>query len=1642
MRKIYQLLLGVLLLFSIQSKSQISLSGPAYTQDFNSLALSGTSSTLPAGWLMLETGTNANLLYTAGTGSSNAGDTYSFGAAANAERAFGGLLSGSLTPTIGASFTNNTGSTLTSLTISYTGEQWRLGASPRATNDRLDFQYSVNATSLSTGTWTDENGLDFTAPIGTGTVGLLDGNAVANRTNITFTISSLSIANGATFFIRWSDFNVTSSDDGLGIDDFTVAATGGPGPLTITTASPLPGGTVGVPYSQTILASGGTPGYTFALFSGTLPTGTLIDGLGNITGTPTVAGPFNFTIQVTDAASATATKNFDVTIINAPCSPPSHTIAQIQGTGNTSPFVGNIETTSGIVTGRRSNGFFMQTPDASIDADPLTSEGIFVFTGAAPPAAAAIGNNVCVSGTVAEFIPSTDPNSPSQTELVSPTVNLLSSGNPLPAAIILTPANTNPAGGLYQLERFEGMRVQVNSLTVVAPTQGNLTESSATSVSNGFFYGVITGVARPFREPGIGQPDPLPPGAPPTVTRWDANPELIGVGSNSLGGPALDVATGAILTNVVGPLDYRSRNYTIDIDAASPPVVSNNGLTFTAVPVQTTDELTVASFNVERFYDDINDPNGDAVLTATAYANRLNKVSLAIRNVLNTPDIIGMVEVEKLTVLQAIAAKVNADAIAASQPNPNYAAYLIEGNDVGGIDVGFLVKPSRVTVTTVTQYGAATTYINPNNGLPELLNDRPPLVLEATFTKPGCTTANPITVIVNHLRSLNGVDDPIDGNRVRTKRAAQAEFLANLIQGFQTSNPAANIVSVGDYNAFEFSDGYVDMIGTIKGTPTPATDVVLASPDLVNPDLTDLADAHPAAQRYSYSFAGSAQVLDHIVVNSNLVSKINRFSIGRVDADFPEVYRNDPNRPERISDHDGPVAYILFPDVTPPTITCPAPVTVSCSSAVPVADIASVTGVSDDCSGVVTVTHQGDVISAQTCANRYTITRTYRATDAASNFAECTQIITVNDNTPPSLTCPAPVTVSCASAVPVPDIALVTGVSDNCGGLVTVTHQGDVISGQTCANRYTITRTYRATDVCGNFAQCTQIITVNDVIAPVITCPSNITVNASPGLCSAVVTFTTTATDNCAGAVTIVSVPASGTAFRVGTTTVISSATDVCGNSSNCTFTVTVVDNQPPVIVCPANIIANNTPGLCSAVVNYPLPTVTDNCCLPGAVSLTQTASQTPTAGSVACNAGGFHTANSYWRAYDLSTICLSGPLTINTVQFGIELADANGTGTTQPVTVRVYTSAGPFPVSPRTLVASQTFNVPDQTLSVFNAVLTTPPTVAVNSILILELFTPDGRAPANNRFFIGSNASAQTGPSYISAADCGFPNPTNLATIGFPNMHIILNANGVTSGPNPITQIAGLPSGSIFPVGVTTNTFRATDAAGNTAQCSFTVTVVDNQAPVITCPPSVVRNTDPNVCTSTYATPNPTTSDNCGVTSVSWVMTGATTGASPLTGINYLGTQAFGLTGTTGQGITTVTYTVKDAAGNTTTCSYTVTVNDASIPVISGQPTNQFVCVGSNGAFSVTATAGAGNPLTYQWQGWNGSAWVNIAGATNATLPLNAVTFSMNTNSYRVILTGRCSVVTSGFATLYVNRLPTVVLAASRSRSCYQQNR
>jgi hypothetical protein len=143
----------------------ISITDPGvpYSQDFNSLASSGTGhSTLPVGWFIYETGPNADGLYRAGTGSSNIGDTYSFGEANSTDRALGGLRSSSLVPTFGAQFVNASSQVITAMTISYWGEQWRLGYEDRV--DRLLFSYSLDASSLADGTWVRVLDLDFASP--------------------------------------------------------------------------------------------------------------------------------------------------------------------------------------------------------------------------------------------------------------------------------------------------------------------------------------------------------------------------------------------------------------------------------------------------------------------------------------------------------------------------------------------------------------------------------------------------------------------------------------------------------------------------------------------------------------------------------------------------------------------------------------------------------------------------------------------------------------------------------------------------------------------------------------------------------------------------------------------------------------------------------------------------------------------------------------------------------------------------------------------------------------------------------------------------------------------------------------------------------------------------------------------------------------------------------------------------------------------------------------------------------------------------------------------------------------------------------------------------------------------------------------
>lgn len=220
----------------------ISSAGTPYLQDFNTLDSNTTGSTnVPAGWLILEVGGTATTSYRSGTGSSNTGDTYSFGSAGSTDRTLGSVASGTVQSRFGARFLNSTGATISSVTISLTMEQWRSVTRTNNTLDSLYFSYGTNNGNLGSGTWTRFTALDLLSTNVTGgSAGTaVDGNLSANKASYSATITGLSIANGDTLYIRWSDPNITGSDDGLGIDDFSLTATttgGGPTPPAAVTA--------------------------------------------------------------------------------------------------------------------------------------------------------------------------------------------------------------------------------------------------------------------------------------------------------------------------------------------------------------------------------------------------------------------------------------------------------------------------------------------------------------------------------------------------------------------------------------------------------------------------------------------------------------------------------------------------------------------------------------------------------------------------------------------------------------------------------------------------------------------------------------------------------------------------------------------------------------------------------------------------------------------------------------------------------------------------------------------------------------------------------------------------------------------------------------------------------------------------------------------------------------------------------------------------------------------------------------------------------------------------------------------------------------------------------------------------------------
>ena len=369
----------------------------------------------------------------------------------------------------------------------------------------------------------------------------------------------------------------------------------------------------------------------------------------------------------------------------------------------------------------------------------------------------------------------------------------------------------------------------------------------------------------------------------PVTPNGTAIPEVFELDPDKLGLPNQVIPAGSSF-DATGAIGYEFGGYELWPSALS---VTPAPL---PVPVRAREgaEMTVGALNLFRLFDDIDDapievrdPDTDALLTITddavldtdEYARRLTKFSAYIRTVLNAPDVLAVSEVESLKVLQDLADKITAD-----DASVNYTPYLDEGNDVGGIDVGFLVR-DNVVVDAVTQLGRFE--ILSVDG--SLLNDRPPLLLEGRQVADGSDF--PIAVMAIHGRSLSSIES---SDRVRQKRLEQAQFVARQVQALQDANPDINLVVAGDFNAYEFSDSYVDVTGIMKGDFTPSDDLVCETnpcTDNVSPNLLDQVLMLDSGERYSFIFQGNAQALDHALTSTGLDELVRDFQFGRGNSD-------------------------------------------------------------------------------------------------------------------------------------------------------------------------------------------------------------------------------------------------------------------------------------------------------------------------------------------------------------------------------------------------------------------------------------------------------------------------------------------------------------------------------------------------------------------------------------------------------------------------------------------------------------------------------------------------------------------------------------------------------------------------------------
>ncbi|MBK8954457.1 MAG: HYR domain-containing protein [Saprospiraceae bacterium] len=614
-------------------------------------------------------------------------------------------------------------------------------------------------------------------------------------------------------------------------------------------------------------------------------------------------------------------------------------------------------------------------------------------------------------------------------------------------------------------------------------------------------------------------------------------------------------------------------------------------------------------------------------------------------------------------------------------------------------------------------------------------------------------------------------------------------------------------------------------------------------------------------------------------------------------------------------------------DNTNPVPTCEMAQTIalnsSCQLAVP--DLTDGATATDNCSMSFTWSQNPTSGTLLASGEGTTHTVTVTANDGNGNSATCTVVLTGNDNTNPVPTCEMAQTIALNSScqLAVPDLTDGATATDNCS--MSFTWSQNPTSGTLLASGEgtTHTVTVTANDGNGNSATCTVVLTGNDNTNPVPTCEmaQTIALNSSCQLAVPDLTDGATATDNCSMSFTWSQNPTSGTLLASGegtTHTVTVTANDGNGNSATCTVVLTGNDNTNPVPTCEmAQTIALNSSCQLAVPDLTDGATATDNC------SMAFTWSQNPTSG----------------------TLLASGEGTTHTVT--VTANDGNGNSATCTVVLTGNDNTNPVPTCEMAqtiaLNSSCQLAVPDLTdgaTATDNCSMSF--TWSQNPTSGTLLASGEGTTHTVTVTANDGNGNSATCTVVLTGNDATPPTP-----VCEDPQNINLNSNCQLTVPNltdgaiatdncsmAFTWSQNPTAGSNLSSGhnmTHTVTVTVDDGNGNSATCTVVLTGKDVTPPVMTCPANQIRGMDEGLCRYTVVGSefDGTASDNCGVVTKTYMLSGIESGS----GSGSLAGQLWK------KGITTVKWTITDAAGLSSMCSFTVNVKDLEPPQITCPP-------------------------------------------------------------------------------------------------------